>query len=68
MARAKSYRRKNRRLEMTVNIPDDYANDEDFLNDLADAMDGLDWEIVMGTHDVSVGKIKIGDVEIDAEE
>ncbi len=68
MAKKKAYRRKNRRLELTVDIPGDYTNDEDFLNDLADRMDELDWVMVMGTHDVDVNRIKLGDLEFDKEE
>ena len=73
--RAAGYRRKNRRLELTVNIPEDYANDEEFLNSLADKMDDTFWQLQLDedTDDdgdttvtvVKVNKIKLGEVEFE---
>ncbi len=74
MARAKSYRRKNRRLEMTVDIPTEYADDEEFLNSLADKMDDVEWQMQLDEDEngevtiVPINRLKLGDLEIDKEE
>ncbi len=74
MAKKKPYRRKNRRLEMTVDIPTEYANDEEFLNSIADKMDDVEWRMQLDEDDdgnitpVPINRIKLGDLEFAKEE
>ncbi len=73
-AKKKAYRRKNRRLEMTVDIPTEYADDEEFLNSLADKMDDVSWQMQLDEDEneevtiVPINRLKLGDLEIDNEE
>lgn len=70
----KGYRRKNRRLELTVDIPVEYANDDEFLNSLADKMDETDWQLQLDEEDdgtvtiVPINRIKLGELELNSEE
>lgn len=78
MAKAKGYRRKNRRLELTVDIPVEYADDEEFLNSLADLMDNVDWKLQLDEDEddnnrvtvtvVPINKIKLGELVFAPEE
>ncbi len=70
----KPYRRKNRRLEFTIDIPTEYKDDEALLNSLADKMDDVDWQLQLDEDDdgvvtiVPINRIKLGDLEFDKEE
>lgn len=78
MAKARGYRRKNRRLELTVDIPVEYADDEAFLNSLADRMDDVKWKLELDEEEdednyrtvtvVPVNKIKLGELVFTPEE
>lgn len=75
MAKARGYRRKNRRLELTVDIPVEYADDEAFLNSLADKMDDSKWQLQLDededgdyTTTVPINKIKLGELVFTSEE
>jgi len=65
-------RRKNRVMKIYLDIPDQYESDEEFLEAVADKLDGQQWELELGegddTYKAIVRSVAIGDVEIDAEE
>ena len=73
-------RRKNRQLKITVDIPDLYEDDEAFMVDLQNAMDGDVWELPLGwaianeasdcdfTGEAKISKIVLGEIEIGPEE
>ncbi len=65
-------RKKNRQIKMTINIPNQYDNEEDFMNDMMIRMDLTGWEVSIGTVDdriaANVSKITLGDIEITPEE
>lgn len=60
--------KKNRQLKLTVDIPADYDNDEDFLLDLADKLDDVDWVLPIkeGVH-ASISKAQIGENIVEPE-
>ena len=75
MAKAKGMRRKNRQIKMTVDIPDDYGTEEDFMADLMQKMDDTDWSIVLAEDEeadtcieVPVSKMQLGEIEIGPDE
>ena len=75
MAKTKptKYRRKNRQMKFTVDVPDEYSSDEDFMNDFMDKLDSVDWKLQIGgsnnaEHDVFVNKVALGDIDIEPEE
>ena len=77
MAKKKAYRRKNRRLEMTVDIPVAFKDDEEFLEALADKMDDSGWIMQLeedededGTYvtPVPINRVKLGDLEFSPED
>lgn len=72
MAKAK-YRRKNRQMKFAVDVPDEYANDEDFMNDFMEKLDSVNWQLQIGggnnaEYGVYVNKVTLGDIDIEPEE
>ena len=72
---ATRFRKKNRQLKVTINIPDEFESDEDFMEALQDSMDargGDDWGInLVGGEaeiEVTIRSIILGDVLIEPEE
>jgi len=66
-------RRKNRQLKITLDIPEQYDNDEAFCQDLADHMDAIDWLMNVDdehgdTQKCPISKIQLGGLEIEPEE
>lgn len=63
-----SYRRKNRQLKVTFDVPDEYESDEDFMEFLMDKLDdpmtGVGWKVA----DLPIKKILMGGIEIAPEE
>lgn len=83
MAKVSRMRKKNRQLKITIDIPDQYENDEDFMNDLQDTLDAKcndAWCILLlaeeddyegagdpGSIEVTLHSIQMGDVLIGPE-
>ncbi len=66
-------RRKNRQIKMSVDIPECYENDEDFMNDFMNRMDDVDWTMKTlddedEAVDVPVNSITLGDIMIEPED
>lgn len=61
-------RKKNRQIKMTVDIPEEYADDETFMSDLMDVMDDAEWKMKAGDNSVPISSMVLGDVEIGPEE
>ena len=59
-------RRKNRRIYVTVDIPEACKDEEDFMYELADLMDEEGW--CLGGEDVTVSKVQLGDIIIEPED
>ena len=68
-------RRRNRQLKVTIDIPDDFDNDDNFMEALMDRMDDQSedggWCIQVGVDDdmtpCTITKMALGDVEIEPE-
>ena len=65
-------RRKNRQLKMTIDVPENYDNDEEFMEALQDTLDENGWRITIvdedGELDVPFNRLTLGDIEIEPEE
>lgn len=66
-------RKKNRQIKITLDIPEQYENDEDFVQDLAEQMDAIDWKLNVEDEDgivlkCPISKIQLGELEIGPEE
>lgn len=67
-------RRKNRQLKITIDIPDSYGTDEEFMEAVMERMDdqegdeGRGWCIRVDNQNVPISKILMGDIEIEPEE
>ena len=83
MAKVSRMRKKNRQLKITIDIPDQFENDEDFMEALQDTLDAkcdAEWRILllsgeddydtgdMGSIEVTLHSIQMGDVLIEPEE
>lgn len=74
MARKKPFRRKNRQVKMTLSIPDEYKDEESFMQDFMDKMDRTGWDLSLDDADgetcieVPVSAIQLGDIEIGPDE
>jgi len=70
---AKKYRRKNRQMKLTITIPNTYANDEEFIDDLMAKLDSMGWVLQIGGDDhtdcdVYINCVGLGITEIKPEE
>ncbi len=73
-------RRKNRQLKLTIDIPEYFDTEEDFMSALMDRLDGdaaedetSDWHMGVQDEDeevipVKISKIILGEIEIEPEE
>lgn len=68
-------RRKNRQIKMTINIPEDYETEEEFMLDMQERMyaDGVNWTFQLETEagferPVHISAVTLGDIEIAKEE
>lgn len=66
-------RRKNRQVKMSLDIPESYESDEDFMNDFMNIMDSVDWEMKVldddgEAVDVPLNSITLGDTLIEPED
>lgn len=66
-------RRKNRQIKFTIDIPDQYADDEAFMSDLQETLDEQAWLMaVVDDEDIEmevpINRITLGDIEIEPEE
>jgi len=65
-------RRKNRQIKLTLDIPEVFENDEDFMLSMADKMDGNGWTMKIldedgVEHTAAVSVIVLGGVSIEPE-
>ena len=67
----KGFRRKSRQIKMTVNIPEEYATEEAFMESLKKKMDDGGWMINLDEDAegmvtlVPVSKMQLGGIEIE---
>ena len=66
-------RRKNRQIKMTLDIPEAFEKDEDFMFALADRMDESNWTVKVVDedgieHTAEVSEVVLGNVSIGPEE
>ncbi len=65
----KPYRKKNRLIKFYMDVPEEYENDEDFANELADTLDSTGWQ--MTVHDgpkIDVNKVIVGELSVEPED
>jgi len=65
-------RRKNRQIKVTMDLPEKYASDEDFLMDFEAHMDAIEWKMNIDdeggeTCKMPISKIQMGSFEIEPE-
>ena len=74
MAKGKGMRRKNRQIKMTVDIPDEYKTEEDFMESLMQKMDNSEWQFYLDEDsegmatECPISKMQLGDIEIGPED
>lgn len=67
-------RRKNRQIKMTLDIPEEFDNDEDFLDAFGCTLDSNEWVMrIQADEDdepseVNISRVNMGDLEIEPEE
>lgn len=66
-------RRKNRQIKMMIDIPDEYDDDDTFMEDLQETLDQNGWNMAIENEDgekidVLLNRITLGEVEIEPEE
>lgn len=62
-------RKKNRQVKMTLDIPEQFKDDDDFLDAFGEKLDEVGWNFVlMDETDVPVTRVTLGDKEIVPEE
>lgn len=71
---ARGMRRKNRQIKMTVDIPDEYDSEDDFMESLMQKMDLSDWQLQLDEDEegevteVPISKMQLGEIEIGPED
>lgn len=69
-------RRKNRQLKMTLDIPEQYEDDEEFMEAFMARLDTSNWKMGVGDKDdeelgivpVTIKRLTLGEIEIEPEE
>ena len=66
-------RRKNRQIKLTLDIPEQYEDDEEFMNDFMETLDENGWHMKVQDEDgdvveINVSRVNLGDIEIEPEE